>query len=215
MTMAIASTSPSTSTSDAILDRVSEISETEPLLSTRSPVKDDERRTRVHFRIAAAMYSFLVLGILTSTIGVMLPKLEVEYQLSDIKVSLIFLVNPIGYLTAASLNSKIHLQLGQRGIALIGPIAHLVFTLTASCHPNFYVLLVAFAVAGFGLGLLDGSWCAWAGAMENANTVSGFLHGSYSLGASLGPFLAGTLLSKGHPWYYWYYVLVGHGPTVI
>jgi len=204
----------STRSSGAILDRVSETSETEPLLSTQTPSKDDEPRTWLHLRIAAAMYSFLVLGILTSTIGVMIPKLEADYQLSDTKVSLIFLVNPVGYLTAASLNSKIHLKLGQRGIALIGPIAHLIFTLTASSHPNFYVLLGGFTVAGFGLGLLDGSWCAWAGAMENANTVSGFLHGSYSLGASLGPFLAGTLLSKGHPWYYWYYVLVGHGSIV-
>ncbi|KEF63150.1 uncharacterized protein A1O9_01126 [Exophiala aquamarina CBS 119918] len=211
----MATASTSTSTSDAVLDRAPEIAETEPLLSTHNPVRDGERRTRVQFRIAAAMYSFLVLGILTSTIGVMIPRLEAEYQLSDIKVSLIFLVNPIGYLTAASLNSKIHLNFGQRGIALIGPIAHLMFTLTASFHPNFHVLLAAFAVAGFGLGLLDGSWCAWAGAMENANTVSGFLHGSYSLGASLGPFLAGTLLSQGHAWYYWYSVLVGHGPGVI
>lgn len=146
----------------------------------------------------------------------MIPKLEAEYQLTDVKVSLIFLINPVGYLSAACLNSTIHLKLGQRGIALIAPIAHLAFTLTASLHPNFYILLTSFAIAGFGLGLLDGSWCAWAGAMENANTISGFLHGSFSAGASLGPFLAGTLLSKGnYPWYYWYYLLVGGPHTLI
>lgn len=186
-------------------------SETQPLLSTPglATLKDDGHRTHVYLRVAAAMYSFLVLGILTSTTGVMIPKLETEYQLSDIKVSLIFLINPIGYLSAAALNNSIHLKFGQRGVALIAPIGHLIFTCVASLHPNFYLLLASFAFAGFGTGLFDGAWCAWAGAMENANTVSGFLHGSYSVGAGLGPFLAGTLLSKGqYPWYSWYYVLV-------
>lgn len=39
--------------------------------------------------------------------------------------------------------------------------------------------------------------------------VQGFLHGSYSIGASLGPLIAGTMISVGKtPWYYWFYVLV-------
>lgn len=189
----------------------SEEAETEPLLSApgATTFNDIGHRTHVHLRVAAAMYSFLILGILTSTIGVMIPKLEADYQLTDIKVSLIFLINPIGYLSAAALNSSIHLRFGQRGVALIAPIGHLIFTCVASLHPNFYLLLASFAFAGFGTGLFDGAWCAWAGAMDNANTVSGFLHGSYSVGAALGPFLAGSMLAKGHyPWYYWYYVLV-------
>lgn len=124
-------------------------------------------------------------------------------------MSLTFLITPLGYFLAAYLNSFIHLRLGQRGIATIGPLCQVIFAVATSMHPPYALFLVASAIGGFGTGLLDGSWCAWTGGMDNANTVQGFLHGSYSAGASLGPFLAGSIVSLGdRPWYYWYYALV-------
>jgi fucose permease len=71
------------------------------------------------------------------------------------------------------------------------------------------------AIATFGTGLLDASWCAWAGGMgERANTVSGMLHGSFSVGAAVGPSLAGTLIgTTNRPWWDWYYLLVSLPPT--
>lgn len=136
-------------------------------------------------------------------------QLEVYYHLTDTLVSLIFLITPLGYFIAAYLNSFVHLKLGQRGIASIGPICQLIFAAVASTHPPFPLFLVCCAIGGFGTGLIDGSWCAWTGGMDNANVVSGFLQGSYSVGASLGPLVAGSIISVGHrPWYDWYYVLV-------
>lgn len=165
-------------------------------------------RTRIAFRIAAAMYSFVVIGLFQSSIGVMLPPIEQHYHLSDIHVSLIFLAIPVGYILAAQMNNSIHTKFGQRGIASIGPFFHLLAAVIISMHPPFPLLLVGFAVIAFGTGILDGSWCSWAGSMERANTVSGLLHGSFSSGAAAGPFLAGTMMSAGHkPWYNWYYVL--------
>ncbi|KAJ9131825.1 MFS general substrate transporter [Pleurostoma richardsiae] len=155
------------------------------------------------------MLSFFVLGLFTSTIGVIIPLIEGYYNLTDIQVSVIFLVPPIGYVLAAQLNGLIHLRFGQRGIAIIGPLFHLVFAGGAAVHPPFLVLLLAVAAGSFGAGLVDASWCAWAAGLENANAISGLLHGSYSVGAAAGPFFAGSFLSAGHrPWYHWYYVLV-------
>ncbi|OTB06714.1 hypothetical protein M426DRAFT_72182 [Hypoxylon sp. CI-4A] len=156
------------------------------------------------------MYSFAVLGMLVSTLGVMVPQFEAHYGLSDLHVSFVFLVWPIGYVAAACLNSGIHERLGQRGVAVLGPVFHVLMAAAAALHPPFPLLLVALAVGSLGTAILDGSFCAWAGGMENANVVQGFLHGSYSAGAALGPFLAGTMLSVGHaPWYAWYGFLLG------
>ncbi|KAI1466707.1 MFS general substrate transporter [Daldinia caldariorum] len=168
------------------------------------------RSSLLLLRIAAAMFSFVVLGMMVSTLGVMVPQFESYYGLTDFHVSFVFLVWPVGYLVAAYLNDVIHVRFGQRGIAAIGPLFHLIFTVAAAFRPPFPVLLVALAIGSLGTGILDGSFCAWAGGMENANIVQGFLHGSYSAGAALGPFLAGTMLSVGSmPWYAWYYVLLG------
>jgi len=165
---------------------------------------------RLNLRIAAAMYSFVILGLFTSSLGVMLPHLERFYRLSDIHVSLIFLVGPVGYILGAQAAEFIHYKAGQRGIASIGPFFHLLAAAIISTHAPFPFVLAGCTVANFGTGLLDGSWCAWAGGMgARANTMSGMLHGSFSTGAAIGPFLAGTLMATRHtPWYYWYYILV-------
>jgi hypothetical protein len=172
----------------------------------RSPLRETSASLRT--RTAATMLSFFILGVFTSTIGVVLPYLERYYHLTDIQVSVIFLAAPVGYVLAAQLNGLVHLRLGQRGIAVIGPLFQLLFAGGAAAHPPFPFLLVAVAAGNFGAGLIDASWCAWAAGRENANFISGLLHGSYSAGAAAGPFIAGTLLSAGRPWWHWYYVLV-------
>lgn len=184
------------------------LDETQSLLPS-SPVKTQQSRGGFIFKVLATMFSFCVLGLYTSTTGVILPHLEKHYGLSDGQVSFIFLASPVGYIFAAQLNDVIHSRLGQRGIALIGPLSHLIFTAGASAHPSFPWFLFFMTIGTFGIGVLDGSWCAWAGALERASTISGFLHGSYSVGAAAGPLLADTLISDTRPWFTWYYVLFG------
>lgn len=149
-----------------------------------------------------------MLGLFTSSIGVMLPPLSTHYALNDLHVSFIFLVIPLGYVIAATLNPLIHNQFGQRGIAFLGPVLQIVSATAVGLHPRFGVLLAAFAVMAMGTGLLDGSWCAYAAGMPNAGFVSGLLHGSFSVGAAAGPFCVGAAMEKGMSWWVWYYALV-------
>ncbi|KAI9154859.1 Bypass of stop codon protein [Paramyrothecium foliicola] len=158
--------------------------------------------------IVTAMFSFAVIGLFISSIGVILPYLQDYYGLDDTKGSLIFLAGPAGYVMAARLNHSIHVRFGQRGIAAMGPSIKLVSALVTALHPPFPLLLLSFAIGGFGYGLLDGSWCAWAGAMERANFVSGLLHGAFSAGAGLGPAMAAQLIEGASvSWYHWYSLL--------
>lgn len=207
--------------------------ERRPLLRhiSPSPIEDDdqlsdsaachvnehsERSTSITSKVLATLLSFLVLGFTVSTTGVILPLLKEHYSLNDVQASLVFLVSPLGYLAGASLNEPIHRRFGQRGIAVIAPICQIIFTSLASgfhdpARGGFEVFLVATVIGNLGSGLLDGSWCAWAGGLgQRRNTVQGLLHGSFSVGAGLGPFLAGTMFSAWNsPWWHWFYVLLG------
>jgi fucose permease len=166
-------------------------------------------------QIAATMFSFATLGMFVSSIGVLLPHLERWYDLDDTQVSLVFVVGPVGYVCAARLNHLVHVRLGRRGIALAGPALQLTAAVMAALHPRFSVLLVSAAVGAFGGGLLDGSWCAWAAGTPNANLISGLLHGSFSVGAGVGPVLISALLSGGHRyWYHWYFLMVRKSPVL-
>ncbi|KAL5424593.1 hypothetical protein PMIN04_003131 [Paraphaeosphaeria minitans] len=177
---------------------------------TDDRAEDRPMSTSLNFRIAATMLSFMVTGLFNASIGVMLAPMSHHYSLTDLHVSFIFLCGPIGYVLASPSNASIHSLLGQRGIALIGPLLHTLAALGIAVHPPFPIVLVAFVVNAMGIGLVDGSWCAWAGGLEKANVVSGLLHGSYSTGAAFGPFFAGLSLGEAAmPWWGWYYVLAG------
>ncbi|KAI9694211.1 MAG: hypothetical protein M1822_003483 [Bathelium mastoideum] len=135
--------------------------------------------------------------------------LEKYYGLSYTVISLVFLTPFAGYSCAALLNNAIHMKFGQRGIAFIGPLSHLIAYIVIAVHPPYPALVVIFALAGFGNGVEDGAWNAWIGSMANANEILGFLHGLYGLGAVISPLAATTMVVKnGLPWYSFYYIMV-------
>ncbi|KAI4845911.1 MFS general substrate transporter [Aureobasidium sp. EXF-8845] len=161
------------------------------------------------WRTFAAFWGFAIMGMNDATYGAIIPYLETHYDLSYTIVSLIFLSPLIGYNASALLNNTIHLRFGQRGVAFIGPICHLVAYVVIAVHPPYPVLVVVFAIAGFGNGLEDAAWNAWMGAMTNANEVLGFLHGIYGLGATIAPLIATSLITKANkPWWTWYYFMI-------
>jgi len=124
-------------------------------------------------------------------------------------VSLVFLSPLVGYTTSALLNNLIHMKLGQRGVAIIGPGAHILAYISIAVHPPYPALVVVFIIAGFGNGLEDAAWNAWIGNMASANEILGFLHGFYGLGATLSPLIATTMITKGNmPWYSFYYIMI-------
>ncbi|KAK3068943.1 hypothetical protein LTR53_013101 [Teratosphaeriaceae sp. CCFEE 6253] len=162
------------------------------------------------YRVSATFWSFLIMGANDASYGPIIPYLEEYYGLSYLVVSLIFLSPCVGYNLAAILNNVVHMRLGQRGVAFIGPLCHLVAYVIIAVHPPYPVLVVVFILAGLGNGFEDSAWNAWMGAMANANEVLGFLHAFYGLGATIAPLIATTMITKaGLPWYYWYYIMIG------
>jgi fucose permease len=138
-------------------------------------------------------------------------QLETYYKLSYSVVSVVFLAPFIGYCAAAFLNNLIHIKLGQRGIAILGPLFHLLAFVVLAVHPPYPVLVIFLVGAGFGSGCIDAAWCAWTGNMVSANKVQGFLQACYSLGATLGPLIATSMIApeKGNlPWYRYFYIMV-------
>ncbi|CAG5153283.1 uncharacterized protein ALTATR162_LOCUS3111 [Alternaria atra] len=150
------------------------------------------------------------MGANDAAYGAIIPYLEEYYDLTYVVVSLVFLSPMGGYIGAALLNNWLHVHLGQRGIAFIGPVCHLVAYVGIALHPPYPVLVVLFIFSGFGNGVEDAAWNAWAGSMANANEVLGFLHGFYGLGALLSPLAATSLIAKrGWQWYQFYYIMLG------
>ncbi|TQV98361.1 Major facilitator superfamily transporter [Cordyceps javanica] len=162
-------------------------------------------------RMAFAFVSFIVAGMNDAAIGPLLPYLEDYYGLGKTVISLIFLTPFLGYSVAAFTNARIHVRFGQRGIAIMAPLCHIITYAVLASHPPYPVLIVVNAISGFGNGLTDACFCAWVGAMDKANTIQGFLHSCYSLGALFSPLIATSMVVKaGLPWFNFYYIMISY-----
>jgi MFS family permease len=161
------------------------------------------------YRCFSTFWSFICLGANDGAYGALIPYLERYYGINYTVVSLVFLSPIVGYSACALLNNTIHVRFGQRGVAIIMSGSHLIAYLVISQHPPYPVLVVVFILAGFGNGLGDSGWNAWIGDMANANEVLGFLHAFYGLGAALAPIIATSLVTKGWPWWSFYYFMIG------
>ena len=202
----------SEATSERRKSAQADVNETLPSPITATEQVQTWNNPRINlYRIPVSFWSFAIMGLNDASYGAIIPYLETYYHLSYTVISLVFLSPFLGYNIAALLNNSIHLKFGQRGVATLGPLCHVLAYIIIAVHPPYPVLVIAFAIAGLGNGIMDAAWNAWIGAMANANEVLGFLHASYGLGGVVAPLVATSLITKGNlQWYYWYYIMVGH-----
>jgi len=182
-----------------------------PSPTTASEVLERWNHPRVNvYRTFACFMGFTVMGLNDAAYGALIPYLEIYYHLNYAVISLIFLSPLIGYTFSAILNNSVHLKFGQRGVALICPVCHIIAYVVAALHPPFPLLVIIYILAGFGNGLEDAAWNAWVGPMANCNEVLGFLHGFYGLGATISPLIATSMITRAHlPWWDFYWIMVG------
>ena len=162
------------------------------------------------WRVAAAFLGFFLQGANEASYGPLVPSIEKYFSLNYTLVSLIFIFPFVGYILAAFLSDRIHMLLGQRGVAIIGPSSRLIAYMVLSVRPPYPVVLVFLVSAGFGNGLLDAAWNAFVGDLADANQILGIIHGFYGLGATLAPVVATSMVTRyGLEWNTFFFVMVG------
>lgn len=109
-----------------------------------------------------------------------------------------------GYLCSTIVLQKILNQYGWRGLVLIVTFSKLTASLTLSAGPPFPIIFPAYFILGFGVGLSDSGFCAWGSSVSYANVVQGCMHGSFSIGAVLGPIFALSIMQRDLGWYSFY-----------
>ncbi|XWW98991.1 hypothetical protein V2A60_006995 [Cordyceps javanica] len=157
------------------------------------------------FKLAACFWCFLVMGANDAAYG-----LISYYDLTYTVVSLVFLSPFVGYVGSALLNNYLHLKYGQRGVAILGGVSHVLAYIIIATHPPFIGLVFAFILAGFGNGINDAAWNAWLGNLDKSSELLGFLHAFYGVGGVISPFISTAMITKGNlPWYTFYYLMIG------
>ncbi len=132
----------------------------------------------------------------------MLQPVREEFAVSNAVVALIFLVSSAGHITGSLAGSYLSDIYGRRPFVIAGPATLGIGLLGAGLAPGFELFLLAGAVFGFGLGMLDGPTNALAVDIAGASSarILNMIHSAFGLGAVAGPLLSALVYSQTGDW---------------
>ncbi|KAL9584869.1 MAG: hypothetical protein Q9212_001866 [Teloschistes hypoglaucus] len=148
-------------------------------------------------------------GLNDSAPGALIPYIEKTYSIGYAIVSLIFITNAVGFVSAAPSSQPLLARLGRWKTLVLAQTCMMAGFVMLVCKPPFPVVVLAFLFTGLGQAInlaLNNTFCA---NLANYSTTLGLFHGSYGIGGTLGPLMATGLVSGGSSWSVFYFISIG------
>lgn len=163
----------------------------------------------LYIGMAISFYAFIAIGIAEAGLGVLLPSILAAYGLTPATVTLLFVSQISGYITAALTSSLVTERLGLGRMLVVAASCLTSALLIYALAPTWWVMVAAGTLLGLGIGLIDAGINTALVQDERTAHWLGALHGFYGIGAFAGPTIATTLLAVGLGWRQVYGVLAG------
>jgi fucose permease len=93
-------------------------------------------------------------GVSDAAPGALIPYMEKHYSIGYAVVSLIFLANAVGFVTAAFISQAIYSRIGRARTLFIGVLLLAVAFLTISCAPPWGVVVASYFLIGAGMAFV-------------------------------------------------------------
>ncbi|WVQ76819.1 hypothetical protein IAR50_006493 [Cryptococcus sp. DSM 104548] len=122
--------------------------------------------------------------------GPLLPSLEEYYDVDYLVISVIWIMNFVGFMTSGLTNVFLTDRLGFGIAASLGAsMQGLAYVLMCWGSP-YPLFLIAYIINGFGLGLQDAQVNSLTSRLPNAPTKMFLMHAWYGFGATISPFIS-------------------------
>ncbi|KAI4214970.1 MAG: hypothetical protein LQ351_002686 [Letrouitia transgressa] len=161
------------------------------------------------YRLLSACLMCFGNGLNDSAPGALIPYMEKNYAIGYAIVSLIFVTNAIGFISAAPFVQALQARLGRAKMLVLAESIVGCAYIMLVCSPPFPVVVLAFFLIGLGIAFnlaLNNVFCA---NLANSTTTLGCFHGSYGIGGTVGPLIATALVSAGRRWSDFYFIALG------
>ncbi|KAL8812259.1 MAG: hypothetical protein Q9200_001157 [Gallowayella weberi] len=148
-------------------------------------------------------------GLNDSAPGALIPYMETDYSIGYAIVSLIFVTNAIGFISAAPATQPLLARLGRANTLIVAESIMMVGHILLVCTPPFPLVVLSFFFTGLGQAInlaLNNTFCA---NLAHHSIPLGLFHGSYGIGGTIGPLIATGLVSKGKKWSSFYFISIG------
>ena len=158
------------------------------------------------YRLLSACFMCFGNGINDSAPGALIPYMEKDYRIGYAIVSLIFVTNAVGFISAAPITHFLHAKLGRAKMLVLSEALMIAAYIMLVCTPPFPVVVLSYFFIGLGIAFglsLNNVFCA---NLANSTTTLGAFHGSYGIGGTISPLIATSLVSHGRKWSVFYFI---------
>ncbi|KAI0759756.1 MFS general substrate transporter [Irpex lacteus] len=158
---------------------------------------------------ASLCFTLFLAGWNDGTTGPLLPRMQENYNVGYAVVSLIFVLNTVGFVAGAIANVYAFDKLGLGRTMLLGSVSQVIGYALMAPAPPFPVLCIGYVFNGFGISLQDAGANGYVASLkDNANVKMGVLHAIYGLGAFAAP-LSATQFANLPRWSFQYLISLG------
>lgn len=161
------------------------------------------------WRILSCCLIYFGNGINDSATGALIPYMEEHYHKGHAVMSLIFVGQALGFITAAFFNNTILSKIGRAKMLMAAELVLLSAYVILVCTPPYPAVVISFFLLGYGMAMtlaLNNVFCS---NLSPASAVLGAAHGSYGVGGIFAPIVGTTMVSQGILWSRFYFVPFG------
>ncbi|KAI0358139.1 MFS general substrate transporter [Trametes cingulata] len=163
-------------------------------------------RRLARLRYATLCWTLFLAGWNDGTTGPLLPRMQTVYHVGFALVSLVFVSNCLGFISAAAANVWLTDRLG---FGKVSSVIQLLSYVLEAPAPPFPVFVIGYYLNGFGIALQEAGANSYVASLkENTSSKFGILHAIYGVGACAAPLVATQFAQLNH-WSFHYLVSMG------
>ena len=141
----------------------------------------------------------------------MIPYIQPTYDVGLLQVSMIYLVNFVGWVVASFANIHVCSHIGTGGTLVLGATVQCLGYALMFWSPPFPLFVAAFFFTGCGVAFQDAQMNMFTITVKDAHRWLGVLHAVYGVGTILAPLIANTIASRMPVWHHYYLVTMLFG----
>ncbi|KAJ4301586.1 hypothetical protein N0V90_003679 [Kalmusia sp. IMI 367209] len=161
------------------------------------------------WRIMCCCLIYFGNGINDSVVGALIPYMEEYYHIGYAIMSMVFVGNAAGFISAAFFCNMTLGKLGRAKTLVFSELVLLSAYIMLVATPPYPVVVISFFLLGYGAATslaLNNVFCA---NLHPPSAILGAAHGSYGLGGIIAPIIGTAMASRGVLWSRFYFLCLG------
>ena len=152
-----------------------------------------------HMLLAVIYAAFISLGLPDALLGSAWPLMYSEFQVPVSRAGVVFMIISVGTVVSSLMSDKFTRRFGTGKVTALSVGLTAVALMGFSCCTSFWMLCLWAIPYGLGAGSVDASLNNYV-ALHYASRHMSWLHCMWGIGASVGPYIMGGILTMGLQW---------------